>query len=72
MTDTIEHLRTLVSEANKSDHLYMEQAAALEFTRDYGAKLIAVVEAASWQLHDNPEDTQQGLADALAALEDEG
>jgi hypothetical protein len=62
----LEHLRELVSAANKSDHLYMEQAAALEFTRDYGAKLIAVVEAAI-------EDPFIGYAliDALAALEDE-
>jgi S-adenosylmethionine:tRNA-ribosyltransferase-isomerase (queuine synthetase) len=45
MKDTIEHLKDLVSAADKSDHLYEEQAAALEFTRDYGAKLIAVVEA---------------------------
>lgn len=34
-------------------------------------KLLAVVEAARWQLMDNPEETQKGLEDALAALEDE-
>ena len=40
-----DHLKALVSAAKSSEHLYEEQAAAMEFTLAYGEQLIAVVEA---------------------------
>jgi hypothetical protein len=54
-----------------STQLPTSDAKLIAEIRNVLPKLLAVVEAAIWQLHDNPEDTQQGLADALAALEDE-
>jgi hypothetical protein len=59
---TIKRLRSLPEWALITDQELYEMYEELP-------KLLAVVEAAIWQLHDNPEDTQQGLADALLALE---
>jgi hypothetical protein len=70
MTDTIKRLRALPEWALITDQELYEMYEELPHLLDRLEKLEAVVEAASWQLRDNPEDTQQGLADALAALEE--
>jgi len=40
-----DHLKALVSAAKSSEHLYEEQAAAIEFTTMFGDQLIAMAEA---------------------------
>jgi len=42
----IDYLKSLVAAAKGSEHLYEEQAAAMEFATQFGEQLIAVVEAA--------------------------
>ena len=41
----IDHLKSLVTAAKSSEHLYEEQTAAMVFATVYGERLIDVVEA---------------------------
>jgi len=76
----INHLKSLVAAAKSSEHLYEEQAAAMEFTLAYGEQLIAVVEAAQLLAGDGFVDDGMYIVEwrfrnrvkqALAALEGE-
>lgn len=75
-----DYLKALVSAAKSSEHLYEEQAAAMEFTLAYGEQLIAVVEAAQLLAGDGFVDDGMYIVEwrfrnrvkqALAALEGE-
>jgi len=76
----IDHLKALVAAAKSSEHLYEEQAAAMEFTLAYGEQLLAVVEAAQLLAGDGVVDDGMYIVEwrfrnrvkqALAALEEE-
>lgn len=76
----INHLKSLVAAAKSSEHLYEEQAAAMEFTLAYGEQLLAVVEAAQLLAGDGVVDDGMYIVEwrfrnrvkqALAALEGE-
>jgi hypothetical protein len=76
----INHLKSLVAAAKSSEHLYEEQAAAMEFTLAYGEQLLAVVEAAQLLAGDGFVDDGMYIVEwrfrnrvkqALAALEGE-
>ena len=76
----INHLKSLVTAAKSSEHLYEEQAAAMEFTLAYGEQLLAVVEAAQLLAGDGVVDNGMYIVEwrfrnrvkqALAALEEE-
>ena len=76
----INHLKSLVTAAKSSEHLYEEQAAAMEFTLAYGEQLLALVEAAQLLAGDGVVDDGMYIVEwrfrnrvkqALAALEGE-
>ena len=76
----IDHLKALVAAAKSSEHLYEEQAAAMEFTLAYGEQLLALVEAAQLLAGDGFVDDGMYIVEwrfrnrvkqALAALEGE-
>ena len=76
----INHLKSLVAAAKSSEHLYEEQAAAMEFTLAYGEQLLALVEAAQLLAGDGFVDDGMYIVEwrfrnrvkqALAALEEE-
>ena len=67
----IDHLKALVAAAKSSEHLYEEQAAAMEFTLAYGEQLLALVEAAQQHLDCDGGMTHTILRNALLALEGE-
>ena len=47
----INKLKSLVAAAKESEHLYEQQAAAMEFTLTYGERIIALVEAGQAMRH---------------------
>jgi hypothetical protein len=76
----INHLKSLVTAAKSSEHLYEEQAAAMVFATVYGERLIDVVEAAQLLAGDGVVDDGMYIVEwrfrnrvkqALAALEGE-
>ena len=76
----IDYLKALVAAAKSSEHLYEEQAAAMEFTLAYGEQLLALVEAAQLLAGDGFVDDGMYIVEwrfrnrvkqALAALEEE-
>ena len=67
----INQLKSLMTAAKSSDHMYEQQTAAMVFATKYGEQLITVVLAAKDYLDKDCADTQHILTDALAALEEE-
>lgn len=55
----LDYLKALVASAKGSEELYMEQAAAMEFTLAFGERLIKLVEAGQAIRDNYVEDLQQ-------------
>ena len=68
----ITHLKSLVTAAKSSDHMYEQQTAAMVFATVYGEQLIAAVEAAIGikQREDIGGYGHEGIPELLTALEE--